>query len=556
MKGHLTSPSLVWMSIYIIIFIVESLFISYDLTFRLLLLQPFQQVMFLQENCYGDGCGWAAYAYIRGWLSMYKRDNYLKPAVVLHEIGHNLGFAHSGGLDRRTYSDHTGLMGNPLWGDNMGKMCFNPAKNFQLAVGNNVWYNDGPGRILTWDSGEDGGTVLITKMVGIAEFDKITENNNVVVKLETGTDQDYFVGFNRATGPTSQNRLASDLVTIYEAGNNGMKYSTSFLKAYLAEGESHTLSNWRDTKQDLTITVLEINIGAVPGYAHIKIAFGDEPSPSPTNHPTSEPTTGSPTTLQPTDEPTPSPTNQPTSEPTTGSPTTSQPTKQPVAGPVCGDGICDLDESPEDCDADCIVVDFKANKKSNAKTNGLMFTFEASAPVTLTSLDIESKKDGDSQVTVYSMEGDYEGNEFNEGSWKRVFDHSIFLEKNVATNIGHFDKEVFIPAGERASLFVFSEKGLLMSTNTGSSRTAHEDDTLVMYNGLAFKKAFKKADQNGRWNSSVKYYTSSKHKNKNYEMRTGSLDEENAVPIEDSRRSRRSRGGDEVVTAVKHHHTK
>lgn len=533
------------------------IFISHDLTYRLFLLQPFQQVMFLVENCYGDGCGWAAYAYIRGWLSIYKQDNYLKPGVVLHEIGHNLGFAHSGGLDRRTYSDHTGLMGNPLWGDDMGKMCFNPAKNFQLAVGNNVWYNDGPGKIITWDSGEDGGTVLDTKMVGIAEFDKITENNNVVVKLETGTDKDYFVGFNRATGPTSQNRLASDLVTIYEAGNNGMKYSTSFLNAYLAEGESHTLSNWRGTKQDLTIRVLEINVGVVPGYAHIKIVFGDEPTPPPANNPTSEPTTATPTTPQPTDEPTLPPTNHPTSEPTTASPTTPQPTEQPVVGPFCGDGICDLHESPKDCNTDCIVVDFDAKKgKSDAKTNGLMFTFDAKAPVTLTSLDIESKKDGDSQVTVYYMNGDYEGNEFNEGAWERVFDHSISLEKNVATNIGQFDKEVFIPAGEQASLFVFSENGLLVSTNTVSSQRAYEDELLAMHNGLAFKKAFKKVDQNGRWNSSVKYYTSSKHKDVE-EMRTSLLEEEDAASVEDGRRSSRSRGADEeVVTAVKHHHTR
>lgn len=487
--------------------------------------------MFLTENCYGSGCGWAAYAYIRGWLSLYKLDHYIKPGVVLHEIGHNLGFAHSGGLDGRTYSDHTGLMGNPLWGDDLGQMCFNAAKNFQLAVGNEAWYNDGPGEILTWDSGEDGGTVLDTKMVGIAEFDKITDNNPVVIKLETGEKLDYYIGFNRKTGPTKQNVEADDLVTIYETGNNGMSYSNSYLNAYLAEGETHTISKWRGTNHDLTITVLEINVDVVPGYAHVKIVFGDEPTSVPTNLPTAEPTTGVPTIPQPTLKPT---------------------TANPVVGPFCGDGICDWNESPEDCEVDCIIVDFKANNgKSNAKTNGLMFSLDAKELVTLTSLDVESKKDGDSQVTVYALQGDYEGHEFNEGAWELVFDHSVSLKKNIATNIGKFDKDVVIPAGERVSLFVFSKNGLLMSTNTGTLRTAHEDDSMIMYNGLAFKNAFSKVDDkngNGRWNTSMKYYASSK-KNEVDELRTSSMEEET-----ESVEEKGSRGDGEVVTAVKHHH--
>jgi hypothetical protein len=492
--------------------------------------------MLLTENCYPNekykNCDWAAYAFLRGWMSLYKGNHYQKPAVVEHELGHNFGLAHSGGPDGRVYSDHTGLMGNPLWGDDKGKMCFNAAKNFQLAVGNDAWYNDGPGEIITWDSGVDGGTVLETTMVGIAEFDKITENNPVVVKLETGEKLDYYVGFNRATGANSQNRLASDLVTIYETGNNGLSYSNSFLKAYLAEGESYTIPKWRGTKLDLTIKVLEININKVPGYARIKIVFGDEPTP-------------------------PSPTPKPPA------PTPPQPTAPSGAG-VCGDGICDFDESPEDCAEDCIIVDFKPNNgKSNAKTNGLMFSLDAKKPLTLTSLDVESKKDGDSQVTVYALKGDYEGNEFNEGAWELVFDHSVSLEKNVATNIGQFDKDVAIQAGERVSLFVFSKNGLLMSTNTGSLR-AGEDDSLIMYNGLAFKNAFKKVDKNGQWNSAVKYYGSSKHM-KVEEMRTSTASEEEeevqsqeeeAASVEKKKtRSRSSRSSDDVVvSAVKHHH--
>lgn len=490
--------------------------------------------MYLTKDCYGDNCGWAAYAYINSFISVYKRDNFAKPGVVQHEIGHNIGFAHSGGIDRRTYSDHTGLMGNPLWGEQWGKMCFNAAKNFQLAVGYSAWYNEGPGEILIWDSGKEGGTVLDTKMVGIAEFDKITDNNPVVIKLETGEDLDYYVSFNRATGPTSQNQEASDLVTIYETGNNGMAYSNSYLVAYLAEGATYTFSKWRGTKQDLTITVLEIDIEVVPGYAHVKIVYGEEPTSIPTNLPTTKPTTGPPTIPQPTTKPT---------------------TASPVMGPYCGDGICDFDESPGDCN-DCIIMDFDpVNGKSDANTKGLMFSLEAKDElVTLTSLDIESKKDGDDRVTVYVRQGDYEGHEFDQGAWETVFDHSVSLEKNVAKSIGKFDKEVVIIAGEQVSIFVVSKNGMMISTNTNASRTAGEDNSLVMQSGLAFKKAFKQVEKNGKWNNSVEYYTSSK--NKKLEERASSLVEEETESTveEEDGRSRRSRGDDVVMTAVKHHH--
>ena len=45
--------------------------------------------------------------------------------------------AYSGGLDGKTYTDHTCLMGNPLYSDDTGKMCFNPAKNWAVS-----WYDD------------------------------------------------------------------------------------------------------------------------------------------------------------------------------------------------------------------------------------------------------------------------------------------------------------------------------------------------------------------------------------------------------------------------------
>mmetsp|Transcript_46251 Transcript_46251/g.49883 ORF Transcript_46251/g.49883 Transcript_46251/m.49883 type:complete len:380 (-) Transcript_46251:127-1266(-) len=66
----------------------------------------------------------AAYAYINSWLSVYK-DNYCQNyAVQMHEIGHNLGFAHSS-QDELEYGDTSGFMGNGFGDDGDVKMCFN-----------------------------------------------------------------------------------------------------------------------------------------------------------------------------------------------------------------------------------------------------------------------------------------------------------------------------------------------------------------------------------------------------------------------------------------------
>ena len=43
-------------------------------------------VMYILEKCY-VGCGWAAYAYVNSWNSVFQADYYRYPGVQLHEIG-------------------------------------------------------------------------------------------------------------------------------------------------------------------------------------------------------------------------------------------------------------------------------------------------------------------------------------------------------------------------------------------------------------------------------------------------------------------------------------
>lgn len=264
---------------------------------------PYQQVMYVLEGCYQD-CGWAAYAYINSWNSVYQGPYYYMTGVQMHELGHNFNFAHSGGLDGQTYTDHTGLMGNPLYSDDVGKMCWNAAKTWQVG-----WYDTNK---LTFDQqGSWSGT-----LVGIADFNNNPNNHPVVIKLETGTTTDQFVAFNRAKGVNSQNDEADDEVTIVQTGSNGEGYSQSYLQAHLVQGESHEILNWRGSGQTLTITADKIDLTANPGYADISICLGPcaapTTSPAPSKSPTKSPTKAPTTSPAPSKSPTKSPTKTPT----------------------------------------------------------------------------------------------------------------------------------------------------------------------------------------------------------------------------------------------------
>ena len=112
------------------------------------------------------------------------------------------------------------------------------------------------------------------RFVGVAEYDKVAQYDSetnediaVVVKLETGSAVDFFVGFNRKTGQNSHNKLASDEVTIIEAGANGESYAQSWFTAGLAQDESHSFSKWAKTNEELVVKVVNIDTSEAPGYA-------------------------------------------------------------------------------------------------------------------------------------------------------------------------------------------------------------------------------------------------------------------------------------------------
>ena len=229
-------------------------------------------------------------------------------------------------------------MGNPLYSDDVGKMCWNAAKTWQIG-----WYDSN--KIIIDPKAQQfwSGTI-----VGIADFDNNPDQYPVVVKIETGTSTDQFINFNRAKGVNSQNDEADNEVTIVETGSNGEGYSQSYLKAHLVQGEVYTYVNWAGTGQNLVVTANVINISTgSTDYAEVTVCLGvctPDPTPAPTVPPTSAPTvaqtnapTAAPTsspTASPTSSPTPQPTVSPTAPPTPAPTNSPEPTASPTSSPT------------------------------------------------------------------------------------------------------------------------------------------------------------------------------------------------------------------------------
>ena len=84
----------------------------------------------------GTSGSWVAYAYVNGWVSVYNDGWCNSLSAQMHEVGHNLGLAHSG--ESATYDDQSGMMGYSYNQDEGPVMCFNGVKSWRLD-----WYPNG-----------------------------------------------------------------------------------------------------------------------------------------------------------------------------------------------------------------------------------------------------------------------------------------------------------------------------------------------------------------------------------------------------------------------------
>merc|ERR1719223_1243223 len=186
---------------------------------------------------------YAAYAYINSWLSLYKHTYVDQVTVQMHEIGHNIGLAHSG-EGGSTYGDVTGIMGASFYDDR--SMTFNGAKNgAQLS-----WYND---RRVTAPFNGD--------LYGISDYGTTDSSAKMTIKFTEGS-KDYYVSFNKATGINAGTREYPNQVLVHSR-SIGTGYATSVLEAHLTAGSSYTVGSTSFSVGTIGSTA-QVYFGTVP----------------------------------------------------------------------------------------------------------------------------------------------------------------------------------------------------------------------------------------------------------------------------------------------------
>merc|ERR1711865_1166007 len=294
---------------------------------------------------------WLAFAYVNSNLSFYNGRWCNSVSTQMHEIGHNMGLGHSG-LGDDEYGDSSSLMGYSYDNDDIPKMCFNAAKNYQLQ-----WYNR---QKATFDPSANLNTSRKFTMNGVDEYKVIGNTNEKLITLRLleygdtffreensnfgnyGTD--YYIGFNDANGVNEGTLEGRNQVLLFRKNEGGPdRYGTSTRLFALDVGNSVTMMNWKDTSTVVTILFESlVNNGR---DAIISIRTEDpnnpptssttpQPSASPSRRPTASPIRSptAPPTMSPSRRTTRPPTRSPTRRPTP------QPTAVPTARPCFYDG--------------------------------------------------------------------------------------------------------------------------------------------------------------------------------------------------------------------------
>lgn len=148
-------------------------------------------------------------------------------------------------------------------------MCFNAAKSWQLGWYANKATTIDPSVTSSWSG----------RLVGIAEYGLAEPNRGetVLIKIETGTKEDYYINFNRQTGINSGTQEGSDRVLITSQGAEGRAFAKSILHAKLSAGGSYEMNGFRGSDfGGIKIKVNAINLSASPAYASVTIGSEQE----------------------------------------------------------------------------------------------------------------------------------------------------------------------------------------------------------------------------------------------------------------------------------------
>lgn len=198
---------------------------------------------------------------MNGHITLFNDEWGLSTSTQIHEIGHNLGLKHSNQAGE--YRDLSGMMGHSFQAQARPRMCFNPAKSWQLN-----WYQDKHTVVHPMETSFWEGELL-----GFSDYTNPAAPNgaSVILKIE-GHNREYFVGFNRRSGINAENQEidAANKVTVHSVKDN---LGESELEAKLGIGETFEIPNFGGDEQSVLVQVEFIDLSSTPATARVSVDY-------------------------------------------------------------------------------------------------------------------------------------------------------------------------------------------------------------------------------------------------------------------------------------------
>jgi hypothetical protein len=146
------------------------------------------------------------------------------------------------------------------YGDSDTKMCFNGAKSWELG-----WYADKRHVEI------DVSTTIRSysgKLVPILD-DPEESGDPMIIKVETGLDEDYYIAFNRASGFNADTREGGNTVMVTKKDKDDL----SWLQGKLSAAQTWSISVDQNSGLDdiLNVKVNSINLSDGNGYALVEV---------------------------------------------------------------------------------------------------------------------------------------------------------------------------------------------------------------------------------------------------------------------------------------------
>jgi len=195
------------------------------------------------DNTNFDGA--VAWGQAPGQISWYPSQYASFADVQVHELGHNLGFAHSGtSLQQgRQYDDGTCHMSNEGgFKDESRKFCFNAAKYHYSN-----WFPEFTTSVSPATSSFKGDLVGIDDVVNNRAN---SQNQDLVVKVHGRGETHLFMMYNRRKGINSEVPEHGDQVVIVA---QSALSEVSVRVATLSEGQTYTNTNWANSGNSLKV---------------------------------------------------------------------------------------------------------------------------------------------------------------------------------------------------------------------------------------------------------------------------------------------------------------